>query len=335
MGKATMQQIADFLGVSRITVWKALNNRPGVSENLRKRIHREAVALGYSSPSTILSILSQARTVSVVVSRPESSTFWMEIIHHIAKELAHQDVNLMYTYMPTNYSNGYTLPASISADTSVGFVVLNIYDEKLLRLLAAHPLPKVFLDTVPSIAIEELGGDLVLLEGRSRVREITGRLLKSGRGNLGFIGDVGYAQTNYDRYLGFLDAHSERGIQPNPALCLTEAFRLHSHYEDVSRFLRKLGDLPDAFVCVSDFIAHLVHRYIAENGLEGFRAPLLTGFDNNYEHQNIARQITTVDVRTSSLGKRLANKILFRADNPSVPYEVAYVISNILYRGDM
>ena len=335
MSKITMQTIADSLGVSRITVWKALSNRPGVSEDLRKRILLEAAALGYANPSAALSPPPQARTVSVVVSRPESSSFWMEIIHHMAKELAQQGVNLMYTYIPTNYRSGYALPASLGADASVGFVVMNIYNEKLLRMLASHPLPKVFLDTVPSIATEELGGDLVLLEGRSHIREITGRLLESGRKNLGFIGDVEYAQTNYDRYLGFLDAHRERGLQPNPALCLTEAIHLRSHYEEISQFLRKLGELPDAFVCVSDFIAQFVRRYVAESGLEGPCAPLLTGFDNNNEHQNIATQITTVDVQTSSLGKRLAHKILFRADNPSASFEVTYVISNILYRGDM
>ena len=38
MKKNTMQSLADALGVSRITVWKALNHKEGVSETLRQKI---------------------------------------------------------------------------------------------------------------------------------------------------------------------------------------------------------------------------------------------------------------------------------------------------------
>lgn len=36
MSKVTMQRLAEEAGVSRITVWKVLNDRPGVSEELRR-----------------------------------------------------------------------------------------------------------------------------------------------------------------------------------------------------------------------------------------------------------------------------------------------------------
>ena len=35
VARITMQELADSLGTSRITVWKALTNRPGVSDTLR------------------------------------------------------------------------------------------------------------------------------------------------------------------------------------------------------------------------------------------------------------------------------------------------------------
>ena len=42
MSKPTMQDIADALSVSRITVWKALSNRPGVSDSMRAQIHQKS-----------------------------------------------------------------------------------------------------------------------------------------------------------------------------------------------------------------------------------------------------------------------------------------------------
>ena len=55
MSKPTMQDIADALSVSRITVWKALSNRPGVSDSMRAQIHQKATEMGYfhtASPHT-------------------------------------------------------------------------------------------------------------------------------------------------------------------------------------------------------------------------------------------------------------------------------------------
>ena len=39
MSKVTMQDIADELGISRVTVWKVFNNHSGVSEAVRTPLH--------------------------------------------------------------------------------------------------------------------------------------------------------------------------------------------------------------------------------------------------------------------------------------------------------
>ena len=173
----------------------------------------------------------------------------------------------MYTYLPAYDEEGYTLPAALTDGSVAGIIVLNIYTEPLLRLLAALPLPKIFLDTVPGLPQAGLGGDLVLLEGRDALRRITGRLLDTGRRRLSFVGAVDYAQTNADRWQGFLDAHAARGLQPDPALCLTGPFGLYTHYEQISGFLGALDRLPDAFVCASDYIAHYIQQYYDDRGL--------------------------------------------------------------------
>lgn len=335
MSKVTMQDIAQAAGVSRITVWKALSNRSGVSEKVRRRVQLKASDMGYLSNEPAAVAHQPERTFAVVVSRPESSSFWMQIIHHFAKELTLHNISLMYTYMPTTYKKGYVLPSSLSAESIDGFLVLNLYDEVLLGMLTKQALPKVFLDTVPTIAPDALNGDLIILEGYHRVRQITSRMLESGFAKIGFIGDVNYAQTNFDRYQGFLDAHAARGIEPDATFLMTGAIGLGSHYEEISQFLSGLQTLPDGIVCASDFIAHFVKRYLAESGRVQDAELILTGFDNNPEYANVAEHITTVDVQTAMLGKSLASKLIFRTDNPAAPHEVTYVATQILYRGGL
>ena len=337
MPKPTMQDIADALSTSRITVWKALNNRPGVSEALRRQILQKAQELGYGKAAAPAGRAetppAAARTVAVVVSRPESSLSWMQIVHQLARELTAADYNLMYTYLPAYDEEGYTLPAALTDGSVAVSLCFNIYTEPLLRLLAALPLAQNFLDTVPGLPQAGLGGDLVLLEGRDALRRITGRLLDTGRRRLSFVGAVDYAQTNADRWQGFWMRTPARGLQPDPALCLTGPFGLYTHYEQISGFLDALDRLPDAFVCASDYIAHYIQQYYDDRGLPHAARPLLTGFDNNPEYAIVAHRITTVEVQTSTIGARLAARILFRLAHPDAFNEVAYICTQILYRG--
>ncbi|HBY71691.1 MAG TPA: LacI family transcriptional regulator, partial [Lachnospiraceae bacterium] len=50
MKKVTMQDIANILNISRVTVWKVLNNQPGVSKQLRDQILLTAKETGYLKP---------------------------------------------------------------------------------------------------------------------------------------------------------------------------------------------------------------------------------------------------------------------------------------------
>lgn len=329
-----MQDLADRAGVSRITVWKVLNNRPGVSDAVRDKVCRAAIECGIPLRDVPVSEPAKKKRVfAVAVARPESSTFWMQIIHHLAQELGRFGAGLMYVYMPAAYQNGFVLPASLSPEELAAFLVLNVYDATLLRMLSDSQLPKVFLDTVPEFPANALKGDLVLLEGRVRTREITKSLLASGRVHLGFVGDVNYSQTNCDRYKGFIDAHREMGRAMDPNMSHTERLGLRTHYEEIYQFLDKLPALPDGFVCASDFIASFVRRYFEETGRQTSDRFIITGFDDSREYPNVSGKITTVNVATEELGKMLARKLMYRADYPAAPFEVSYVATQILYRG--
>lgn len=237
----------------------------------------------------------------------------------------------MYTYMPTEYSEGDTLPDVLTNGSVSGIIVLNIYSPQQLKMLSELPISKVFLDTVPALPPDQVNGDIVIIEGRTSIREITGRLLDHGYTKLGFIGDIQYAQTNMDRHLGFTDAFSDRNLKVDTTFSLTGKLHLDTHYDQIRKFLNSLKTMPDAFVCASDYIAHFIQRYFTENEIDQSKI-YLTGFDNNSEYTNVANKITTVDVQTESMGERLANKIMFAIENPNLPHEVSYVLTKVIYR---
>ena len=333
MLKVTMQDIADALGISRVTVWKTFNQKPGVSDEMKDRIIEKAHELGYDKFTYELHRMNnpQSKTVALVVSRPDSSVFWTNIIHHMAQELSASNINLMYTYAPTTCTSEYELPEILKGDSIQGIVVLNIYDRHLLTLLNELEVPKVFLDTVPGIELKTLTGDLLLIEGKYTVKQVVDHLLEKGCQRIGFIGDVNYALTNTDRYLGYLESLTAHGIPLPESLCFTGSIGIEDYGECIYRFLENLDPSVDAIVCVSDYVAHYVEIFLQQHPHHFSHDILLAGFDCSLEYPNIVNKVTTVDVKNRLLGKRLAVQIAFRMNHPDAPPETTYIRYKIIY----
>lgn len=340
MNKITMQDIADALGISRVTVWKVFKNQSGVSASLRESVLQKAKELGYSKISLPDSPAPAAeeseKTVSLIISRPDSSTFWTNIIHSMAQEFSCHNMNMMYTYMPSSYTEDFTMPSILSSGSIQGAVILNVYDEKLIRMVSELSLPKVFLDTVPGLDARMLHGDLLLLEGRHSIYQITESVLARGLTHLGFIGDIHYARTNLDRYKGFCQCMEAHHLEIDQKVCFTQSIGIFSYYQMLCDFLDSLNSLhamPQGFICASDYIAHFLQRYFTEHGgchqAEGI---LVTGYDGSREYSNVDGMITTADVKTGLLGKRLSMQAVYRMEHADAPYEVTYIHPEIIYR---
>lgn len=335
MKKVTMQDIADALDVSRITIWKAFNKPDTVSDTLRSQIMEKAMQMGYSKMPTnsdASPVQTSSSTVSVIVSRPDSSIFWTNIIHHIAKELSKKNINLLYTYAPSSYRSDFFLPGYLTNGTVSGAIVLNIYDNTLIKMISSLPVPKVFYDTVSAFDSSELNGDLILVEGINSVKELTNHLIDKGCRKIGFIGDTSYAKTNYDRYLGFKQAMDENGLKIDSSTCLTSNIAIGEYEETIDSFLDSQKKLPDAFVCASDYVAHFVYQNLERKNIKVPEDIMITGFDQTSEYSNVAEKLTSVNVDTSFIGKRMTRELLQRIDYPDDPFETLYIKTTPVFR---
>lgn len=332
MEKITMKDIADALNISRVTVSKAFNNQSGVSDSLRELIFAKAKELGYAKlPYQALEQpQEEQRTISLVVSRPDSALFWTNIIHRMAQELANYNVNLLYTYVPSVYTKSFSLPSVLLNGSVDGVIILNVYDAEILSMVNDLPLPKVFLDTIPSLTDTQLNGDLTLIEGFRTEARITDLLIQNGHTEIGFLGDIDYAMTNKERYLGYCDCMGKHELIVRSEYCLTGRIDIFSYDRKLYAFLDELKSWPTAFVCASDYVANFVQAYLDNNAHRLPHPVVLTGFDNMGEYTNVAGRIITANVPTELLGKRLALQLLFRSEHPEAPYELIFVKPSIM-----
>lgn len=335
MKKVTLQDIADELNISRVSVWKVFSGREGVSEELRNKIIAKAIELDYNIPAGLhysaTDLPAQQITISVAVSRPETSVFWMNTIHEIAKEAAKSDVNVMYTYLPSEVDDSYVLPSVLTNGTVQGIIVLNVYNETLIHKLSQLPVAKVFMDTCTSIPFESLNGDLLLIEGKSCIAKITDHIISQGKTKIGFIGDINYAQTNFERYYGFKDSMRGHNLPINHSFCLTSPIGAETYKEEIEAFLDHLKTMPEAFICVSDFVANILCQALSDRGYQVPQDILVSGFDGISDLQ-YSVPLTTVSVNNHDFGVRLARQILYRIHYPQASRELTYICSDVLFR---
>jgi len=332
MEKVTMNNIAEALNISRVTVSRAFNNQTGVSEILKEQIFTKASEMGYTKfPYPFVKPpVQKEHTVSLIVSRPDSTLFWTNIIHRMAQELLKYNINLLYTYVPSIYTKDFMLPSILLNDNVDGIITVNVYAPEILEMINCLPIPKIFLDTVPMLSEQKLTGDLVLIEGYQTEWNITQILIQEGHTNIGFLGDINYARTNMERYRGYCDCMQKHGLPIRSEYCLTKSIGVFSYDRELRTFLDSLTIWPTAFVCVNDYVAHFVQIYIDEKSKQLPHPIVLTGFDNTGEFTNIAGRIITANVSTELLGKLLALQLLFRTQHSDAPYELTFIASSVV-----
>ncbi len=334
MKKTTVQDIADAIGISRVTVWKVFSGKSGVSESLSKRVLQTAVELGYDVPSELMpqseANYSSPLTISLAVSRPETSSFWMNTIHEIARVAAASNINLSYTYLPSDPDDSYELPPMLNNRQTQGIIVLNVYNPSIIRKINALNIPTVFMDTCSNIPFEKLNGDLLLIEGRSPIAEITEQILSTGAKKIGFIGDINYAQTNFERYYGFKDTMRAHNLPIENKWCLISSIEADSYKEVIDEFIGGLKEYPEAFICVSDFVANLVCNALNARGKKVPDDVMVSGFGCVADLQTSV-PLTSVRVNNKDVGTSLANKLLHRINYPDASRELSYIFPTVVY----
>ena len=87
------------------------------------------------------------------------------------------------------------------------------------------------------------------MESGVSTARITEHLIKRGRKTFGFIGDIDYAKSNYERYEGFTKTLERFGLALSKECMLT---RIHRRFLPIKReidaFLDTLPAMPEAFV---------------------------------------------------------------------------------------
>lgn len=293
--KVTLQNIADKIGVTKVTVSKALSGKDGVSDEMRSKIRKLAVEMGYYTKNT--SGRSQSSYTSLALLVPEvfledDEFFYTRLFKNIYEQAAANDFMLMLNVVHKSEESSYTIPPALSTSNCHGIILLGQLSEPYVEFLKTFDLPIVMVDFYyPNVNL-----NCIITDNLYGMYEATNYLISLGHTEIGFVGNFNLTSSIQDRYLGYCKALLDNHIEMNPGYHLLERDNNGKWLDfDIP------SPSPTAFVCNNDRTAH---RLLSRLTAKGYRVPddvSVIGFDDILHSAITMPQITTVRVDQISM----------------------------------
>ncbi len=341
MKTITINDIAEKLEMSRNTVSKVLNGKTGVESETRKRIIKTAYNMGYSKLNsnllseidvTPLPVERKQGNIIVLTNKNDINTFWSTIISGIYSCLSGSHFSLVYCQVSDTDEDCDEILNIIKKYHVDGLIVINIYNKPLLNTISTLGVPCVYYDCPVGADVNDLNGDIVLVEGIVSIKEITHDLLNKGCDDVIFIGDVTYSRTVFDRWLGFCVAFDERQLtHDRNRSFLSDEYRFYRK-ESIDRVMKSMDKIPSAIVCANDLIARSVIVWLTDHGYSVPGQIRVSGFDDSAECTIMSPQITSVKTYNEMMGARLAKQVLSRMNSVEEMYETIIMCAKVKYR---
>ncbi len=273
MKKVTMRDIGQRVGVSAVTVSKAMAGESGVSEAMRQKILQVAAEMGYVNPN--LSKHQDKRGLDIGVLIPErffgEGTYYAMLYKLLVQSLADAGHFCLLELLSETDEDNLLLPNLMRNRHVDGIILLGQPVKQYVHMIAAQATPVVFLDFYDDHAC----ADAVVGDNTYGCYRLTSHLIKNGHRDIGFIGDTRATSSIMDRYLGFMRAMITHDLPIRPECVIRERDE-HGNYIH----LELPEKLPTAFVCNCDAVAaHLISQLLEE----GYRVPedvSVVGFDD-------------------------------------------------------
>jgi DNA-binding LacI/PurR family transcriptional regulator len=306
--RATIFDVAAEAKVSRGTVSRFLNGEPYVSDSARDAIEKAIAKVGYVRNMAARNLASQrTRSVGLIVHEPHSVFLGDPNIGAILlgtnERLSEEDYQLVCLIIGSDRDSarvadflrgGFVDGVIIVSAREYDPIALAISEIGLPAVFVGHPTTPY---DIPFVGIDN----------RTAARDITHRLIGTGRQRIGMIAAALDRDSGTERLAGFQDA---LGAGFDPALVVEYPLYSHSTGVDGMRVLLEREPLIDGVFAASDAIAAGAMEVLRESGR---RVPVdvgIVGFDDSEWALRCQPLLSTVQQPADLLGREAASVVL-------------------------
>ena len=316
-----MADIAKQLGVSTVTVSKALSDQKGVSEEMRGKIKALAEEMGYKSSTALKTEAKRSYNIGLVVLETyieKYSSFYWEFYQKINISASKENCFVILEVLEANSERDLIIPKMVQEKKIDGLMILGrLTTEYLIMLQKKADIPVVYMDFYDQKAM----ADSVISNSFYGAYNITSYLFEMGHRKIGFVGTLLATESITDRYLGYVKAMMENGEYPKKEWLIQDR---ESHI----RIFEKLElpqDMPTAFVCNSDLTASGLIKTLNE---KGYRVPediSVVGYDDYLYPGLCDIGITTYSVDMERMAQMGSEILMQRIEGSTLPCSMQVV----------
>ncbi|MBQ2257335.1 MAG: LacI family DNA-binding transcriptional regulator [Lachnospiraceae bacterium] len=326
-----LADIAERLGVSIVTVSKALSGQKGVSEELREKIKTLADEMGYTPIHSPQGSKAKSYTIGVITFEQyfaKFASFYWKMYQELATRAVRKNCFTMLEVISGYDEENLTEPKLIEENRVDGIIIIGRPKKPYLKMLYKYQsMPMVFMDFYD----DEEHVDSVVSGSFYGMYRMTDYLIKNGHTRIGFVGTLLYTDSITDRYFGYCKALLENGIEERKDWIIND----RDHSDGIMGLDYKLTfpkDMPTAFVCNNDVAAYALIRQLEE---AGYRVPddiSVVGYDDYLYAEWGDSHITTYAVDMGEMAKVALSCLIKRIENLTVNTGVHVINGSIVVR---
>lgn len=323
----TMQDIADYLSISKVTVSKALNGKDGVGRELKERIIEVGKELNYKLPVKNSESPGPVRHIAVFMKEKFAqgeAGFYLKFYQRISIELGRRGYFAhLFPVSPIDSLKGQINELPASYDIS-GLILLGDMGKQFLKSVKSTGLPCILVDNYD----RDSHMDCVITENVYSMYRLTSHLLECGHTEIGYVGSVPATNSITDRFLGYLRAHLEAGLPIRDEWIIGDR---NPDSEDVEFTLP--GRMPTAFVCNCDDTAYQFVKVLTEKGYQVPEDVSIVSFDNDIYAELCVPKLTTAEVNIGLMARKSVELIRDKIElDCEQPFGVTFVNPTFIFR---
>ncbi len=328
--KVKLEDIAEKLGVSIVTVSNALKGKKGVSDEMREKITRTAQEMGYHSVQREKKTRDSHVVGAIVAERyvREFPSFYMEVYKNISQEAMKRGGLTMLEVASREKEN---LEEKFSA----------FQDCEVEGIILIGEMKKGYIDAVrreyknvPIVCVDYYDVyedmDYIVTDGFGGMEQMTRLMIKEGIRDLAFVGTVNATKNITDRYLGYCKALDRAGIEDAKYNIIPDRDSSGEVFDLNPQLPEKL---PQGFVCNCDRTAFAVIRKLKERGMRVPEDVSVVGFDNYPPDVSGGRQLSTYQNDEQVLARLSIHTMIRRIEGKKKP-EGIRIVEGSMIRGE-
>lgn len=309
----TMKDVAREAGVSVNTVSRALNGKPDVNEDTKKRILEIADRLNYVPNFLAKGLVTKnTRTIGVIVS-DNTDPFFATIVKGIEDFTRSKGYNIILCNTDEKYEREEEAVRLLREKQVDGLLITLAPAQKeradILELKRAGT-PFVLLNR----HMDDVMTDYVINDNVYGAYIAVSHLIRLNHKRIGYISGPSQISSVKERMQGYKKALFENSIEFDNSLVRTSNLKMADGCRRM-RELLELKDRPTAVFAYSDFLAIGILKAIKEAKLEIPEDIALVGYDDIEFSEFLEVPLTTVHQPKYRIGKEGAKILIDRIEN--------------------